>query len=233
VEFAPSDELQKLAQAAARVRVAQEASDAFEAALASTNASEALDNAAAAVRGADADVDEAQAALAAAELAFSSAKAEKDAAEAAADSLAAPKWASADVDDDLERVESLKAGALAGATGLAASLPLFSGGGLLAPVSVFASCALFGIVYRYALRKDTGNVHLKGGVVAAFGLVRALPQVEAFLGPEEILILPPSVEQTAQAALLAGESVLLFALAAAALEAAMKRGVVSTFPKGR
>jgi hypothetical protein len=38
--------------------------------------------------------------------------------------------------------------------------------------AVLATCALFGVCYRYMVRKDVQNLHLKGGVVAAFGLTR-------------------------------------------------------------
>ena len=36
---------------------------------------------------------------------------------------------------------------------------------------VAVSCALFGVTYRYAVRGEEANLQLKGGVVAAFGLV--------------------------------------------------------------
>ena len=49
---------------------------------------------------------------------------------------------------------------------------------LLARVAVaWLSGFLFGITYRYVIREDK-NVHLKDGVVLAFGLVRGLAPVE-------------------------------------------------------
>ena len=44
----------------------------------------------------------------------------------------------------------------------------------MSAASVAGSCALFGVVYRYALRSDLGNPHLRGGAFAAFGLTRHL-----------------------------------------------------------
>jgi hypothetical protein len=41
---------------------------------------------------------------------------------------------------------------------------------------VAVSCALFGVTYRYAVRGQETNLQLKGGVVAAFGLVRQTVQ---------------------------------------------------------
>ncbi|MEB3355795.1 MAG: hypothetical protein VKK04_03555 [Synechococcales bacterium] len=97
-----------------------------------------------------------------------------------------------------ERLESLKAGILAGAGAATATglfqllhlllLPHGSGGLAALPVAFTPagwldwaiatfSAALFGITYRYAVRTDS-NPHLKSGVVGAFALVRALALVE-------------------------------------------------------
>lgn len=65
--------------------------------------------------------------------------------------------------------------------GLAASLPLVLAGQgpessplslVVSEGAILATCALFGVCYRYMVRRDTQNTHLKGGVVAAFGLTR-------------------------------------------------------------
>lgn len=45
-------------------------------------------------------------------------------------------------------------------------------GALLSQASILVSCSLFGVTYRYAVRRDLGNLQLKSGVAAAFGLVR-------------------------------------------------------------
>ncbi len=136
-----------------------------------------------------------------------------------------------------ERVESLKAGAVAalsclfgfGAIALGNSLILarwldfmaslqvweidlnFAFRGALALVGGF----LFGVTYRYAIRQDV-NPQLKSGVVLAFGLVRAFGQLDAGLSfkagfwPAWQELLPFVVGSV--------ESVLLFAIAGLVLD---------------
>ena len=93
---------------------------------------------------------------------------------------------------------------------------------------------------RYAVREDSGNKHLRGGAVAAFALVRAVGGFDllqrsaavaaaaAAAGSGEAAglgdLLAPSV--LGPAALYAGQCMLTFGFAAAALEAAFARGVV-------
>lgn len=62
--------------------------------------------------------------------------------------------------------------------GLLGSLPYLAtarhgaGSAALSAAQIFASCLLFGVTFRYVLAADKNNVQLKGGAVAAFGLVR-------------------------------------------------------------
>lgn len=76
------------------------------------------------------------------------------------------RWAGFTV-QDVDRVESGKAAAVAGAAGALASLPyaVALGGtaesALLSGAGVALSCALFGVVYRYARRSDVLDNHLK------------------------------------------------------------------------
>ena len=84
-----------------------------------------------------------------------------------------------------QRIDSIKAAAVAGvAGGFAGAVP----GGLLASYGSLAQwefgtdtlsleCALFGIVYRYVLREDTENAMLKQGAIGAFAITRALAAV--------------------------------------------------------
>ncbi len=233
-----AEELVKLARAEARMAAAQAAVDAFERDAASGD--DLAQAQAAAERGADADVASARSELAAAEALFIEAARSRKDAQAAAGPLGAllagssgaareSKW-SQPVDDAAERVESAKAAAAAGAAGVLAAAPLAAAApdaGVALGV-VLASCALFGVVYRYAVRRDVRNAHLKGGVVASFGLVRGLAQAELFLAAA-----PPgpvSFETAAQASLLVGEAVVTFALAAAAVEACFARGAIAPFP---
>lgn len=140
-----------------------------------------------------------------------------------------------------ERVESVKAGLVsAGAAGgtfaiaelglhqwaspaLAAQwavLPTHLMDGWGAAAIVLLSGFLFGATYRYAVRRDT-NSHLKSGAVMAFGLVRGLAQMDVGLRSQ----LP--IWALGWMGL---ESVMLFAVAALALEWAFRQGWVATFP---
>lgn len=73
----------------------------------------------------------------------------------------------------------LQAAAVSAIAGTFASLPFtiavdggFTLGALLSQVGILVSCVLFGVTYRYAVRRDLRNLQLKSGVAAAFGLVR-------------------------------------------------------------
>ncbi|MHC5829829.1 MAG: hypothetical protein ACYT04_81365, partial [Nostoc sp.] len=76
----------------------------------------------------------------------------------------------------------------------------------------FFSGLLFGVTYRYIIRSDK-NPQLKAGGVLAFGLVRGLTQIE--LGWNSHSTILPFV-------VLAFESVLWFAIAAIAVDIAIK-----------
>ncbi len=78
---------------------------------------------------------------------------------------------------------------------------------------------LFGVTYRYIIRSDK-NPQLKAGGVLAFGLVRGLTQIE--LGWNFNSTIWPFL-------VLAGESVLWFALAAIALNVAIQLRWVKPF----
>ena len=136
-----------------------------------------------------------------------------------------------------ERVESLKAGAVAalsclcgfGAIALVNTLILgqwwdflaglqvraidlnFGFRGLMALLGGF----LFGVTYRYAIRRDT-NPRLKSGVVLAFGLVRAFGQLDAGLSFEAGKM--PGLQELLPFAVVGVESVVLFAIAGLMLD---------------
>jgi hypothetical protein len=131
--------------------------------------------------------------------------------------------------EDRDRIESAKVGTVSAIGGVLLSLPLalsqFSGNAFnqFADVGATAlSCALFGIVYRYAVRENIDDFQLKGGVVGAFGLVRGVGQAEVFMdvasNNDEL-----SFAAFAQAAAICGESVLVFLFAGLCVEAAMTR----------
>lgn len=89
------------------------------------------------------------------------------------------KWKSSDVNEEVERVESGKAALVSATAGVAASLPFVlaesgnvTAGTVFSAAIAFVSCAVFGVTYRYVLRKDIGNTQLKAGCAAAFALAR-------------------------------------------------------------
>ena len=169
--------------------------------------------------------------------------AEREALEAEAkttggENMSKKKWGASvgdDVDENAERVESAKAAACSAIFGTALSAPLLlsqSPGGFVTLESlggVFVSTALFGVVYRYAVRDDFGNDQLKFGVLGAFGLTRGLGEADVYLHGSDAL----SFASWAEAALLAGESVLTFAFAYAALEYGVKNDILKPFPMSR
>lgn len=162
--------------------------------------------------------------------------AEREALEAEAkETSVKKKWGASvgdDVDEDAERVESAKAAACSAIAGTLLSAPLLlsqSPGGLVSLESlggVFASTALFGVVFRYATRDDLGNDQLKTGVLGAFGLTRGLGEADVYLHGSDA----SAFEAWAEAALLVGESMLTFAFAYAALEYGFKNEILKPFP---
>ncbi|KAF6153691.1 hypothetical protein GIB67_000924 [Kingdonia uniflora] len=82
------------------------------------------------------------------------------------------------VGKDEERLESVKAAAISAVIGSLAGLPIAlsqatSSTQLILPLAItFASCALFGVTFRYTIRRDLDDIHLKSGIVAAFGIVK-------------------------------------------------------------
>ena len=87
--------------------------------------------------------------------------------------------------------------------------------GIIAGFSGF----LFGVTYRYIIRIDT-NPHLKTGGIWAFGLVRGLTQIETGWVFNNSIF--PFL-------ILAGESILWFALAAIALDTAISKKWLKPF----
>ncbi len=92
----------------------------------------------------------------------------------------------------------LQAAAVSTLAGTLASLPFslavdggWGLGTLLSQGGIVLSCLLFGVTYRYIIRRDLGNLQLKSGAVAAFGLVRGKKtQCYRSLGSGQFLIPP-------------------------------------------
>lgn len=124
------------------------------------------------------------------------------------------------------RLESVKSGLIgAGVISLVSVVAMLSAVAfnlpLLAPVSslswlvnltvAIASGFFFGVTYRYIVRQDD-NLHLGGGAVGAFALVRSLAQIEA-TWDDTISVIPWL--------LITGESFLWFVSARYALDFAI------------
>jgi hypothetical protein len=171
------------------------------------------------------DVLEAEAEMKAAELALVTARAGD----------LSTKWVTEVIDEDAERVESGKAAAVSTLAGTLASLPfsLVVDGGwglgtLLSQGGIVLSCLLFGVTYRYIIRRDLGNLQLKSGAVAAFGLVRGIGQIDA---TQALVGFPETgIDKVLTAALEAGESMIIFAFAALAVDYCLRERLVSPFP---
>lgn len=145
----------------------------------------------------------------------------------------------------VERVESIKAGAIAGFSVILADGIITLGNtvilaselnaqgniwdirhlaiaGAIAGISGF----LFGVTYRYIIREDS-NPHLKSGAVLAFGLVRGLAQLDAGLSLSAGNIF--SVQSIWPFGVLAIESIALFAVAQIILDWAISRHWLKPF----
>lgn len=126
------------------------------------------------------------------------------------------------------RLESIKSGLIgAGTTGLVSTVAMLSMvasklplpmpesffGGLVNLAVAIASGFFFGVTYRYIVRTDD-NLHLGGGAVGAFALVRSLAQIEALWN---------DTFTPASWLLITGESFLWFVSARYALDFAISR----------
>jgi len=87
---------------------------------------------------------------------------------------------SKEISRDQERLESIKAGFVSALVGTLAGFPISltqvtSNAQLILPSTItFISCALFGLTFRYAVRRDLDNFQLKTGTAAAFGIVKGI-----------------------------------------------------------
>lgn len=83
-----------------------------------------------------------------------------------------------ELDREEERLESIKAASISAIVGTLAGLPIFltqatNTSQLVLPTAItLISCALFGVTFRYTIRRDLDNTQLKTGTSAAFGFVK-------------------------------------------------------------
>ena len=87
---------------------------------------------------------------------------------------------SKEIDGNKERVESIEAAFISALVGTLAGLPISftqatSSTQLILTLTInFISCALFGVTFRYTIRRDLDNIQLKTGTSAAFGFAKGM-----------------------------------------------------------
>ncbi|KAL6601310.1 hypothetical protein ACP70R_044530 [Stipagrostis hirtigluma subsp. patula] len=142
---------------------------------------------------------------------------------------------SGDIDEDIERLESVKAAAVSSIVGVLASLPLsfYEVHNLpelfVRSSIVFISCALFGVTFRYAVRRDLDNIQLKTGAPAAFAVVRGLALLES--GRTSELSTDTLISVALDGAVSVVENIFVFLPAAVALDFCFKMRFLSPFPR--
>ncbi|KAL6177803.1 hypothetical protein ACLB2K_049325 [Fragaria x ananassa] len=139
-----------------------------------------------------------------------------------------------EIDKDQEKLESIKAASVAALVGTVAGLPfsftqVSNSSELILPLAItFISCALFGVTFRYAIRRDLDNGHLKTGAPAAFGVVKGLAILEA--GKPLELNTDSLISHAFDGAVCVSENLFVFLSAAVALDYLFKTRFLSPFP---
>ncbi|XP_071706949.1 uncharacterized protein [Rutidosis leptorrhynchoides] len=133
-----------------------------------------------------------------------------------------------------ERLESVKAACISAIAGTLASLPfslaeVTETSQLILPLGItLFSCALFGVTFRYAVRRDLDNFQLKTGTSAAFGFVKGLATLGG--GPPLELEVGSVLSHAFNGAVYVSENLLIFLFAAVGLDFCIKLGILSPFP---
>ncbi|KAJ3692736.1 hypothetical protein LUZ60_011831 [Juncus effusus] len=139
-----------------------------------------------------------------------------------------------EINRDRERLESVKAGAISSFVGTVASLPIIlSQATDLTQVFVHSlvfliSCGLFGVTFRYAVRRDLDDVQLKTGTAAAFGFVKGLATLEA--GRTLELSTDGLISFSIEGGIFVAQNCFIFLFAAVALDYCIKTRFLSPFP---
>ncbi|XP_059645592.1 uncharacterized protein LOC132287107 [Cornus florida] len=141
---------------------------------------------------------------------------------------------SEEIDKNEERWESVKAASVSAIVGTLAGLPISftqvtTSSQLILPLAVtFATCALFGVTFRYAIRRDLDNVQLKTGTSAAFGFVKGLATLDG--GPPLELDSGSFLSHAFDGAVFVSQNLLIFLFASVALDFCYKMRILSPFP---
>ncbi|KAL9996110.1 hypothetical protein Hdeb2414_s0739g00941521 [Helianthus debilis subsp. tardiflorus] len=124
-----------------------------------------------------------------------------------------------------EKLESVKAASISAIVGTLASLPFALSHvtnmyDLTVSSAIFIiTCALYGATYRYIIRRDLDDAHLKTGTSAAFGIVKGVATLDG-----------QSSLDAFNGAICVSENVIIFFIAAAGLDICYKMGILSPFP---
>ncbi|KAI7738135.1 hypothetical protein M8C21_014544 [Ambrosia artemisiifolia] len=133
-----------------------------------------------------------------------------------------------------ERFESVKAASISAIVGTLAGLPIsFTQAAkisqLILPTAItLVSCALFGVTFRYAVRRDLDNFQLKTGTSGAFAFVKGLATLGG--GPPMELEVGSITSHAFTGAVYVSENLLIFLFAAVGLDFCIKLGFLSPFP---
>ncbi|XP_010273359.1 PREDICTED: uncharacterized protein LOC104608927 [Nelumbo nucifera] len=138
------------------------------------------------------------------------------------------------IDKGEERWESIKAASISAIVGTIAGLPISvsqvsSSAQLILPLAItFISCSLFGVTFRYTIRRDLDNIQLKTGTSAAFSFVKGLGALGA--GPPLELDIGSFLSHAVDGAVYVSENLFIFAFSAVALDFCFKMRLLSPFP---
>ncbi|XP_076919882.1 uncharacterized protein LOC143580835 [Bidens hawaiensis] len=124
-----------------------------------------------------------------------------------------------------EKLESVKAACISAIVGTLASLPISlthvtdTYDLTVSTAIIIITCALYGATYRYIIRRDMDDFHLKTGASAAFGIVKGVATLDG-----------QSSMDALSGAVCVYENVIIFLLAAVGLDICYKMGILSPFP---
>ncbi|KAH7841418.1 hypothetical protein Vadar_029628 [Vaccinium darrowii] len=139
-----------------------------------------------------------------------------------------------ELDRNAERLESVKAASVSALVGSFAGLPISlaqmtNDSLLVLPFAItFISCALFGVTFRYAVRRDLDNFQLKTGTAAAFAFVKGLATLDG--GPPLEMEMGSFLSHALGGAVYVSENLLVFLFAGIALDYCFKMRLLSPFP---
>ncbi|KAL9246631.1 hypothetical protein vseg_020142 [Gypsophila vaccaria] len=139
-----------------------------------------------------------------------------------------------DAQRDEERWESVKAATISALVGTLAAAPIYISKMDVSPQLMLhlgitlVSCALFGVTFRYAVRRDLDNIQLKTGTAAAFAFVKGLATLS---GASPLELTSASLFSHAlDATFYVSQDLLIFVFAAVTLDFCFKTRIVSPFP---